>query len=295
MAYRFKRGEKIEPGLKRIAAEQLDELLAQFDDDSLSVDERVHLSRKRSKKVRGLLRLVRPALGSTFRAEHGALRDAARLLSPARDVQIVIATYDALAAHTVKEQSIAVENLVVRDWLLERRQQLVGEPSDLQAHLAEYRERISAMRDRIGDWRLKKKGVRAVRQGFQQTYAAAKHTFAIAVASDGVPAAYHQWRRRVKDHWCHLLLLEQLWPPVINSHSDRVNELAGLLGQANDLGVLLEVLRSNPRESGEAEPFDTIATQRQKQLQAKARTLGADLFQARPKRISKPITALWSE
>ena len=296
MAYRFNRGEKVERGVHRIAAAQLDEILADLDDPSISVDERIHSSRKRGKKVRGLLRLVRPALGSTYRAENEALRDAARLLSPARDGQIIIAAFDELTKRDAAEdQSIAAGSTIVRDSLFKRRQELVGEPSDLQDRLAEYRERIAAIRNRIGDWHVEKKGVRAVRQGFQRTYAAAKSAFE-STSENGDPDAFHQWRRRVKDHWCHLLLLEDLWPPVLKSHSDRVNELAGLLGEANDLAVLLQALQSKPDEFGEAEPFDAIVTlagERQERLQAKAKALGAELFQAKPKRIARPIAKLW--
>jgi CHAD domain-containing protein len=295
MAYRFKRGEKVELGVHRIAAEQLDELLADLDNPSIGVDERIHASRKRGKKVRGLLRLVRPALGSTYRAENEALRDAARLLSPARDGQIIIAAFDALAKRDAEDQSSAAANTIARDSLLTHRQELVGEPSELQDRLAEYRERIAAIRHRIGDWRVEKKGVRAVRQGFQRTYAAAKSAFASA-NENGAPDAFHQWRRRVKDHWCHLLLLEALWPPILMSHSDRVNELAGLLGEANDLAVLLQALQSKPKESDEAAPFDAIvmlAGERQDRLQSKAKALGAELFEAKPKRLARPIAKLW--
>jgi CHAD domain-containing protein len=292
MAYRFKRGEKIEPGVQRIAAEQLDELLAEFDDDSISVEERIHASRKRVKKVRGLLRLVRPALGSTYLAENDALRDAARLLSSARDGQIIVAAFDAITARDAQGQPAATYS-IVRDSLLKRRQEQLGEPSDLQDRLAEYRARIAAVRNRIDDWRLGKKGVRAARQGFQRTYAAAKSALA---RTDGAPEAFHQWRRRVKDHWCHLLLLENLWPSVIKSHGKRIDELAGLLGEANDLAVLLQVLKSKPTESSERAPFDaivTLASERQEHLHAKAQTLGADLFQAKPKQIARPIAELW--
>ena len=295
MAYRFKRGEKVEPGVQRIAAQQLDELLSEFDDPSISVDERIHSSRKRGKKVRGLLRLVRPALGSTYRAENEALREAARLLSPARDGQIIIAAFDLIKRDAAAVKSIGAAYSSVRESLLERRQEQLGEPSDLQDRLAEYRARIAAVRNRIDDWRLSKKGVRAARQGFQRTYAAAKCAFE-STRGNGAPDAFHQWRRRVKDHWCHLLLLENLWPPVIKSHSDRVNELAGHLGEANDLAVLLDVLRSNPDEFGEAEPMQVIvklASERQERLQSKAKGLGAEFFQAKPKRLARPIAELW--
>src|SRR5687767_5617616 len=97
MSYSFNRDEPIETGVQRIAAELLDELLAELDDDSIPVDERIHAARKRGKRVRGLLRLVRPGLSrGAYRGENEAVRDAGRLLSAARDGNIMVAAFERL-------------------------------------------------------------------------------------------------------------------------------------------------------------------------------------------------------
>ena len=59
-------------------------------------DEAVHDARRRVKKIRAVIRLVRPALGKTSRAVDKDLRDVSRLLAPVADGQGIIVTLDAL-------------------------------------------------------------------------------------------------------------------------------------------------------------------------------------------------------
>src|SRR5215475_2007881 len=69
-------------------------------DRSRPDDERIHSIRKRCKKLRGLLRLVRPSLGDTYERENAYFRDVARALSPLRDVHVTLAAFDAVLAHS---------------------------------------------------------------------------------------------------------------------------------------------------------------------------------------------------
>ena len=67
---------------------------------SLSRDEAVHEARKSFKKVRALLRLVRPVIPAQhYRQENTACRDAARPLTEVRDAKVLIETLDQLAQH----------------------------------------------------------------------------------------------------------------------------------------------------------------------------------------------------
>ncbi len=87
MAYRIKKGDKsVQAGLRRIADEQIGRALGEIDDDDLDFAEKVHQVRKRCKKLRGLIRLVRPAFDD-YSAENGAFRDAAQMLSGVRDTR----------------------------------------------------------------------------------------------------------------------------------------------------------------------------------------------------------------
>jgi hypothetical protein len=62
MSYHLKRSDgPVQDGVRRIAVDQIDAAIAELDDKALDVHETVHQIRKRCKKLRGLIRLVRPA------------------------------------------------------------------------------------------------------------------------------------------------------------------------------------------------------------------------------------------
>jgi CHAD domain-containing protein len=57
-------------------------------------------------------------------------------------------------------------------------------------------------------------------------------------------AQLHELRKRVKDHWYHLRLLREVWPPVMQALAVEARDLAEALGDDHDLAVLRAVLRS---------------------------------------------------
>jgi len=95
MGYRFERDATVQKDLRRIAIAQIDGAVASIDDHGLASGVVVHEVRKSCKKLRGLLRIVRPGFDGYAR-ENGAFRDMAAALSPLRDAAVLIETYDAL-------------------------------------------------------------------------------------------------------------------------------------------------------------------------------------------------------
>jgi CHAD domain-containing protein len=92
MACSLKAGDaSLQDGVRRIAVEQISAMLGEIDDASLGRDETVHQLRKRCKKLRGLVRLVRPGFEDD-RSENATFRDAARGLSALRDADVLIET-----------------------------------------------------------------------------------------------------------------------------------------------------------------------------------------------------------
>ena len=78
---------------------QLTKAMADLDgmgDDDLEAV--VHSVRKRGKRVRAVLRLVRPGLGDDYGPANIAVRDAGRRLAPIRDAHALLGTFDALTA-----------------------------------------------------------------------------------------------------------------------------------------------------------------------------------------------------
>src|ERR1700740_3584946 len=86
--------------VRRIVLKELDiassELHSVGDPES---DEAIHDARRRLKKIRAVIRLVRPVMDSSYRAVDSDLRRVTHMLAPIADGQGVIVTLDELARH----------------------------------------------------------------------------------------------------------------------------------------------------------------------------------------------------
>ncbi|MGD9302605.1 MAG: CHAD domain-containing protein, partial [Desulfobacterales bacterium] len=90
-----------------------------------------HEARKCFKRLRGLLRMARPALGKKqYRRENICFRDAARSLSTVRDAQALVETFDLLEeTYGLRVNFDRMRSL--RVMLSERRERLSGDRSNL--------------------------------------------------------------------------------------------------------------------------------------------------------------------
>jgi hypothetical protein len=101
MSFELRSGDSLRKGIRRVIRKQLDDALEELTGEHRGQrDEAVHETRKCFKKVRAVLRLVRPVIGTkAYRAENTCLRDAARPLTEVRDAKILIETLDGLIEH----------------------------------------------------------------------------------------------------------------------------------------------------------------------------------------------------
>ena len=70
MAFQILADESVEEAVQRIVREQIDKAIDEINDRELDRHETVHQVRKRCKKIRGLIRLVRPQLEDTYDREN---------------------------------------------------------------------------------------------------------------------------------------------------------------------------------------------------------------------------------
>src|SRR5919197_2091003 len=120
MAFILDPSRPIPKAVKKAAKKQLRNILEGLTGQTdLDPDEAAHDARKRTKKLRALLRLARPELGDkAYRRENRALRDAARLLSPVRDAWVLVEALDDLAAppdENVSAEAVAGFRAVLAD------------------------------------------------------------------------------------------------------------------------------------------------------------------------------------
>jgi len=155
VAYRLRRDESLTRGIQRVARVELRKALDRLAGDPEGLQgETVHDVRKRCKKLRGLVRLVRPALGNKqYRRANHACRDAARELSDLRETEVMLQTFDRLiAARRERLPRGGIDDL--RAVLGARARPTVPRTPDRQARLAASRTHLERLCRRVGDWRV---------------------------------------------------------------------------------------------------------------------------------------------
>ena len=106
MGYRLHREQPIDREVRRIADQQLDLAitgLRTVGDPKANHD--VHAARRHVKKVRALIRLVRPALGGRFKPLNRRLRAINRILAPVADGRAAVETLAQLVGKYPRELS----------------------------------------------------------------------------------------------------------------------------------------------------------------------------------------------
>jgi CHAD domain-containing protein len=149
MPFRFRRGQISGGEARRIAREQIDRALGELEDESLDRDTQIHQARKRCKKLRGFLRLCRPALGEVFQRENRALRDAARLISGTRDRKVLLDTCRSLAANPGESAEPGAVDSVL-EALEASYESHVQEGQEVEKKIESFKSRLRGVRRRIG-------------------------------------------------------------------------------------------------------------------------------------------------
>jgi CHAD domain-containing protein len=271
--------ESVESAVRRIAREEAEGALAAVRGDG-ELGPRVHEMRKVVKKLRGLLRLVRPVLPPAA-AENATLRDAGRSLADLRDAAVLLATVEPLA-RDMDESHRARLLAPVREATRQHDARAAEEM------LPAFAETMSDLLDRSQGWRLKRDGWEALEPGLQATWAAARRTMR-AARRDPQPDHLHEWRKRTKDHWYQARLLQPIWPEMMKPHVQAADDLGEVLGQVNDLAVLRHRLAGADLEPAIRSEAQDLATVRHAELLAQAMPLGRRLFAGE----AEALTARW--
>lgn len=282
MAYRLARKDKsVECALQRIAGEQIAAAVHAIDDAAVEADITVHELRKHCKKIRGLLRLVRPAF-EDYDTENAAFRDIASAVSAVRDTDVLIATYDAIVTHYRGQIERRALGPIRRGLTIRRNAMAAGH--DPAERLSHSRMHLLQAAQRVNDWRLQADGFTAMQGGLGKTFRRARKAMHIARESPS-PEHLHEWRKRCKYHWYHARLLQPIWPGPMKAHVACAHELGDVLGQHHDLAVFLDTITAQPGDFGKAAAIEAMAGlvhSRQALLTARACALGARLFAESP-------------
>jgi hypothetical protein len=284
--YKFDpKGEPPETAFRTIALDQLSEALSDLDAPDRDRRSIVHEARRRCKKLRGLLRLVRPVFPD-FARENAAIRDAAALLSHLRDAEVLHQT----VADLLKWRHA--------DALLRIEQKLAAEHGHaLGDKLAQFRTSLEAVRGRVPDWTLEASGSHAWLAGLRQTYRQARRRMRAAHRShDAVD--FHEWRKANKNHGFHVDLLKKAAPDVLGDDLKLIEQLSTDLGIHHDLSVLAAAATTAPDRFGSVDDVAALhgaIADRLREVEDSAFALGRQLLAERPRALADRFATYWRD
>ncbi|MBI4920923.1 MAG: CHAD domain-containing protein [Devosia nanyangense] len=287
--YKFDpQGEPVEMAFRQIALSQLDEALGEIDRHDGHGRSVVHEVRRRCKKLRGLLRLVRPAFPE-FAGENAAIRDAAALLSHIRDAEVLRLTIDGLG----KAQPEAAEPLTRISLRLAEEGRHAG-PADA-GKLEAFRKALLEVRARAEHWSLTRTGLDALLPGLRRSYRSDRRRMEKAQRTRLSPDL-HEWRKANKAHGFHIDLLKKTAPEVLTDALRSVDHVSSLLGHHHDLTVLGAAVAQDPARFGDEADIAALNAAigaQTAQLEAAAFDLGRQVLAERPRELARHFERYW--
>ncbi|MGC9950785.1 MAG: CHAD domain-containing protein [Bryobacteraceae bacterium] len=294
MPYHLKPGERVPAGVKRIAREEIEAAVRQLTGKGeADRDEAIHEARKSMKKIRGLLRLMRGELGEIYRQENTFLREAGFRLSQFRDARAMLEAFDGMRRKYRGElgrgrfASIR-RGLIARKARAERQGGVENVLNGVAAALRQSDRRVET-------WPLAADGFAAIAPGFEATFRRGRKALARA-RKHPLAENYHEWRKRVKDHWYHIRLLEGVWDAAMPAYERRLKDLETWLGEDHNLVVLQERVMAEPGFYGqkpEIALFVRLIGKYRKELRANALALGGRIYHEKPGNFTRRIERQW--
>jgi CHAD domain-containing protein len=224
------------------------------------------------------------------------MRDAGRKLSRLRDAGAVIEVLDALKQRSRNKLKARTFEVIRRE-LLARKEHTEKE-GDIQKVLADIAASLRAASKRVKAWPLQTDGFPAIAPGLRQTFRRGRRALA-RVQNCPRPENYHEWRKRVKDHWYHMRLLEALWTDIMQAYEKSLNDVQTWLGDDHNLVLLREQIVAEPDSYGSDKEISLVlrlAEKYQKELRDSARSLGKRVYyEEKPRQFVYRMRQLWDE
>jgi CHAD domain-containing protein len=294
MGFRLKLREPLPDGLKRVFREQIDSALRLCRHPAKERGVTVHEVRKHLKKLRAAMRLAVGEVGKNqHKCEDRCVREIGRLVSDLRDAQVRLQTLIQLRDEAAKKSE---ENPFPRieELLSLERESFSAAFAGWQKQAVPKLERV---RERLAKWPLDHITWKQIFRAVEKIYKRGQRGLAKTIKKP-VPENFHAWRKRVKDIWYQLRILQPLNRVVLDEMAHDADVLGELLGREHDFDFLMARLE---KESGDDALRDELARlqkfirNRGRRLCRDALELGRRFYAEPPKAFAKRISIFISK
>ncbi len=283
MAFRLKLREPLREGLKRVFCEEIDSALHMCQHPAKERGVTVHEVRKHLKKLRAAIRLAIGAVGKNCHAEEDrCVRNIGRLVSDLRDAQVRLQTFIQLRDKAAKNSERQLFSLTEELLLLER-ESFSAAFAGWQKEAIPQLENVKA---RLMAWPLDGLTWKQICNAVCKIYRRGQRALA-KVIDDPEPEDFHAWRKRVKDAWYELRILQPLNRTVLEEMAHDAELLGELLGSEHDLNFLWARLE---KESADEALADELA-QLQKMITKRCKRLRRDVLELGRRFYAEPSKA----
>jgi CHAD domain-containing protein len=289
MGFRLRLREPLPDGLKRVFREQIESALELCRHPAKQRGVTVHEVRKHLKKLRAAMRLAITEVGKARHArEDCCVRKIGRLVSDLRDAQVRLQTLIQLRDETAKGPE---DNPFPRieELLSLERESFSAAFAGWQKQAIPQLERVKA---RLLKWPLQCLTWKQICGAVEKIYKRGQRGLAKTI-KDPDPENFHAWRKRVKDLWYQLRILQPLNRMVLPEMAHDAEVLGELLGREHDLGFLwarLEKECGDETLADELAQLEKLIRKRGKRLRTNALELGRRFYAEPAKAFAKRIS-----
>jgi CHAD domain-containing protein len=289
MGFRLKLREPLPDGLKRVFREQIESALELCRHPAKQRGVTVHEVRKHLKKLRAAMRLAIPEVGKNRHTrEDRCVRRIGRLVSDLRDAQVRLQTLIQLRDDTAKRPEDSPFPRIEELLSLER-ESFSAAFAGWQKQAIPQLERVEA---RLLKWPLEGLTWKQICGAVGKIYKRGQRGLAKTI-DDPEPENFHAWRKRVKDIWYQLRILQPLNRIVLTEMAHDAEVLGELLGREHDLNFLwarLETERGDEALRDELAHLEKLVRKRGKRLRTNALELGRRFYAEPAKAFAKRIS-----
>jgi CHAD domain-containing protein len=289
MGFRLKLREPLPDGLKRVFREQIESALELCRHPAKQRGVTVHEVRKHLKKLRAAMRLAIPEVGKNRHTrEDRCVRRIGRLVSDLRDAQVRLQTLIQLRDDTAKRPEDSPFPRIEELLSLER-ESFSAAFAGWQKQAIPQLERVEA---RLLKWPLEGLTWKQICGAVGKIYKRGQRGLAKTI-DDPEPENFHAWRKRVKDIWYQLRILQPLNRIVLTEMAHDAEVLGELLGREHDLNFLwtrLETERGDEALRDELAHLEKLIRKRGKRLRTNALELGRRFYAEPAKAFAKRIS-----
>jgi len=235
----LRRNKPIGEELQMLARLHLEAALAQLTGNNVS-PEPVHEARKAIKKVRAVIQLASPALGSAHRKlVSEQLHDAMMRLGPLRDAEVQVQTLDLLMETVgLMPEDFSSVRAGLADIAKQRR------TNDIR-QIPRVRESLEEALRSVNKWLLDPLQGKDVSRRIRRSYRRGRSLLDLCQVHND-PETFHSLRKTVKQLWYSIRITSEFWPAQAADLTHELGLIGELAGKERDFTLLSITLRQGP-------------------------------------------------